>query len=134
MDTIQIRAHHLLCIQGFQGHGYSADFVSNMTQVIKDLKYHNREIEITSECDVICRNCPYNKKEVCIKNSDSAVKLNEMDTKVLRKLGLKKGIKVKFEDALSLIKKMFKKPDIQDICKDCSWNDKCLLVSSYENL
>jgi hypothetical protein len=33
-DPIWIRAHHLLCVQGFQGYGYSPDFEQHMGSVV----------------------------------------------------------------------------------------------------
>ncbi|PIU52192.1 DUF1284 domain-containing protein, partial [Candidatus Desantisbacteria bacterium CG07_land_8_20_14_0_80_39_15] len=30
---MKIRAHHLLCVLGFQGLGYSPEFIKKMTQV-----------------------------------------------------------------------------------------------------
>lgn len=130
-NILKIRAHHLLCMQGFQGYGYSEDFVDNMQQVIKHINSSpEQKIEIISDCDIICSKCPYNKKEVCTKNSDSAAKLKDMDMNVLKKLELKKSEKIKSKDILSLIKTKLKKSDIENICKDCSWKDKCLLVSS----
>ncbi len=36
-SIINIRAHHLLCLQGFQGYGYSQDFVRNMAEIIKKI-------------------------------------------------------------------------------------------------
>lgn len=120
-------------MQGFQGYGYSEGFVTNMNKIIRDLN-SSLELEIISECDVICSKCPNNKNEVCTKTADSALKIKDMDRKVLRKLGLKESGKINFNDVLSLIKIKLKKSDIDDICIDCDWKDKCLFIKSYENL
>ena len=32
-EPIRIRAHHLLCMQGFQGYGYNKTFTENMTHI-----------------------------------------------------------------------------------------------------
>ena len=34
---ITLRGHHLLCIQGYQGYGYSEKFTDNMDNIIEDL-------------------------------------------------------------------------------------------------
>ena len=112
-DTIKIRAHHLLCMQGFQGYGYSQNFITNMAQVIKDLKSPNQQIEIISECDVICSHCPHKKKGVCENNPGSAVKLENMDRQILKKLGLRKGERIKARDILTTIKTKLKTYDIK---------------------
>jgi hypothetical protein len=130
LNTTKIRAHHLLCMQGFQGYGYTQDFVTNMAQVIKDINSpHDLEIEITTECDAICSHCPYNKEGVCEKNADSPTELKNMDIKVLKKLGLREGAKVKAKDIPSLIKRRLNDSDIEYICGNCEWKEKC-----YENL
>ncbi|MCK4904739.1 DUF1284 domain-containing protein [bacterium] len=128
-DTIKIRAHHLLCIQAFQGHGYSKDFVINMSKIIKDFKNPNREIEIIAECDAICLYCPYNIENICKKNADSLEKIKNMDMQVLKKSGLRNGAKVKAKDILLLLKTKLRGPYIEDICGDCEWKEKCLEVT-----
>jgi len=56
---LKIRAHHLCCIQGFQGYGYSPIFVANLRVVISDIKaFPSRPLELISECDVVCESCP----------------------------------------------------------------------------
>ena len=60
--SLKIRAHHLCCIQGFQGYGYSPVFVANMRAVISDLEAcPSTSLELVSECDVICLSCPKQK-------------------------------------------------------------------------
>lgn len=130
-DATKVRAHHLLCMQGFQGYGYSRDFVANMTQIIKNINSSpDLELEITAECDVICSCCPYNEKGVCEKNPDSAGKLSNMDKHVIKKLGLREGAKVKAKDIPSLLKTKLRGPDIEDVCGDCGWKEKCKAFSS----
>jgi hypothetical protein len=117
-------------MQGFRGYGYSEDFVANMEQVIKNINaFPEQEIEITSDCDIICSRCPYNRNDICEKKSDSAEKTKNMDMKTLKKLELTKTQKIKSKDISSLVKTKLKKSDIEDICGDCDWNEKCLLVN-----
>jgi hypothetical protein len=126
-DTMKIRAHHLLCMQGFQGYGYNEDFSENMSKVIKNLKSSpEQKIKIVTECDVICLYCPHNKKEKC-KNILSNWIIKRMDRKVLKKLGLEVGTNISAFSIFSLVNERFKTySDIQDICGDCKWNEKCL--------
>jgi len=128
LNLPRIRAHHLLCIQGFQGYGYSRNFAANMSQVIKDLNSNpDMEVEVIDECDVICSQCPHNKEEICQKNPDSALKAKDIDNRVLKKLGLKNGISGRARDYFSLVNKNLKNVlDVQDVCGDCDWKEKCL--------
>ena len=61
---MKIRAHHILCMQGFQGHGYSEEFSQNMSEVIEYLKSNQEQIiEITDDVDVVCKYCPHKKNK-----------------------------------------------------------------------
>ena len=128
---MRIRAHHLLCMQGFQGHGYSRDFIDNMSRVITDTKSNpDLLIEVIEECDEVCLACPHNKEDVCLREKDSQKKVSDMDRQVLEKLGLKKGERVRAGDIFSLTDGKFKNTDIEEICGDCDWKATCLFISS----
>lgn len=128
LSTVKIRAHHILCMQGFCGYGYSQDFVNNIAQVIKDINSSPElEVEIIAECDVICSHCPYNSGGVCQKRSNSVQRVGDMDLRVLRKLELKEGAKGRAKDIFSLVNTTLRNISyIQDICGDCNWKEKCL--------
>ena len=135
LDLYEIRAHHLLCIQGFQGFGYNQNFVTNLTKVIKDINsYPNLKVKIIDTCDVICSCCPYKKGDFCQKEITSAQKIKNIDLLVLKKLGLKKGVTYKIREVNHLIDLQLKNiSDVQDICGDCQWKKKCLWFTSRDN-
>ena len=54
---MELRAHNLLCIQGFVGKGYSPEFVANMTRVIESLG-NDAPVTVTASPDVLCSACP----------------------------------------------------------------------------
>lgn len=125
---MKIRAHHLLCMQGFQGYGYTQDFIDNMAGIIKNINSNpDLKIEITDECDAICSGCPHNVNGICHQEPDSPGKVRNLDLQVLQKLGLPRGSKVKAEDVFSLANTKIRNiSDIQDICGRCEWKEKCL--------
>ena len=126
--TMRIRAHHLLCIQGFQGRGYSKDFIDNMRTVIKKIKLEP-EIEIIDSGDVICSSCPHNENGRCQKKPNSVQRVKNMDLQVLKKIGLNKGAKVKTKNIFSLVNKKFKYiSDTKEICDDCEWKGECFWI------
>ena len=50
--VLNIRAHHFLCMQGFQGYGYSETFVMNMTKIIKAIKENTEcHIKLIASCE-----------------------------------------------------------------------------------
>jgi len=119
-------------MQGFQGYGYSQDFVDNIAQVIKDINlFPDLEVEVIVKCDVICSYCPHNKEGVCQKRPNSVQRVRDIDLQVLRKLGLKEGAKVRAKDIFTLVNTALRNiSDIQDICAKCEWKEKCLWFSS----
>lgn len=44
-NPIYLRAHHLLCLQGYQGYGYDEKFKKNMDKVFYQLNIHNNNIK-----------------------------------------------------------------------------------------
>ena len=63
---MQLRPHHLLCIQKFTGHGYDEPFTQHMTSIVSALKSHPQtEITVTQGCDDLCQRCPNNHSGTC---------------------------------------------------------------------
>jgi hypothetical protein len=98
---LKIRAHHLCCIQGFQGYGYSPAFVANMRAVISDLEaLPSRPLRLITECDAICISCP-SKRECTIQESHLSRRIRQMDLVVLEKLRIEDGTVVNADEAFS---------------------------------
>jgi len=127
-SSIKIRAHHLLCVQGYQGYGYSDKFQANLERIIKLIcTVPNLEIEIIAEKDMICSYCPHTGEIDCQLDEDSAQKIQSMDLKVLEKLNIKEGIRDKAQNLVMLTNtKFITYYDIQEICGNCRWEEKCL--------
>ena len=51
---MNLRPHHLLCIQKFTGHGYNADFTAHMKTIVSELA-ENPQITVAQGCDDLCR-------------------------------------------------------------------------------
>lgn len=125
---MRIRAHHLLCMQGFQGYGYSEDFSKNMAEIVKTLKNSPKyKIEIITGSDVICACCPYNINEICQVNQGSHEEIMEMDIKILKKLRISEGSIFEAGEVFDITNKKLKTYfDMKEICGDCKWSEKCL--------
>ncbi len=105
---MKIRAHHILCMQGFQGYGYSALFSKNMSEIIIELKDNpDKDIKIITECDEICKCCPHKKHDIC-KNFISNFMIKILDKKVLKKLKIESGSSIKAKDIKSITNEVFK--------------------------
>jgi len=126
-ELLKIRAHHLCCIQGFQGYGYSPAFVANMRAVISDLEaLPSRLLKLVTVCDAICVSCP-SKRECTSQESVLSRRIRQMDLVVLEKLRIDDGTVVKADEAFRLINSKFNKAsDVEEVCGTCKWRQKCL--------
>lgn len=114
---IKLRGHHLFCLLGYRGMGYSPEFVENMTALHQSLRENPKIwIELVHGPDQLCEKCP-NKGDYHCENEE----IFTMDTAVLEKLGLQLGQRVQWAEIESCIKKHVVPSDIQTICKNCSW-------------
>jgi len=124
-DPIRIRPHHLLCIQGFQGYGYSQNFVSHMERVTLFLKSnpcHN--LQIVDKTDELCSRCPHDVDGKCIKGSIDEI--NNIDRLVAKKAKLDlKHIYTVFE-AFNTVNKNLNHDQVIALCSKCCWKSKCL--------
>jgi hypothetical protein len=62
--VLKVRAHHLLCMQGFQGSGYSPEFVENFIKILDQVheNFYETEFEVTDNIDPALTT-----KMVCVK-------------------------------------------------------------------
>lgn len=124
-DPIRIRAHHLLCMQGFQGYGYDDEFTRRMGEIIAFLESDPTQIiEITTEIDEICRVCPNLIGKQCVNDQD--YKINKMDVYVIKNSNFGEKRTISFERALEIVSHDLKLKDINIICENCVWTDICL--------
>ena len=70
MSKYLIRPHHMLCMQFFEGKGYSDGFVASMAAIKEKLEKEDPQVEIVEGTDDVCKNCPHNMGGAC-ENEDS---------------------------------------------------------------
>ncbi len=120
--SLEIRAHHLLCILGFRGLGYSQEFIVKMGKVVKELDTNATfPITVIAECDVICVSCPHNKSNKCLKEADSEVTVKNRDLEVLQRLGFEVGAQMPAAEAWTRIREKLTLRDVAEICQGCEW-------------
>ena len=135
---IRLRAHHLLCLQGYQGYGYDERFKENLEKKLNILKNDNTKVILTSSPDDLCKKCPNLKDNICIGNSKSLSesfenndKIVKKDLSILKEIKLEKNRKYSFKDLTKIVNNVFsKRNDLKDICTNCQWTDKCLWYQS----
>ena len=123
MAELLIRGHHLLCIQGFRGLGYSIDFVENMTKIAKDFRNLESDfpVKVISGLDDACTACPNRGVRICEANAGSNKHVIEMDQKVIKHLNLVTWKNYQKSELLKLIAEKIEANDLDYLCKGCSW-------------
>ena len=120
---LQLRAHHLLCLHGFRGLGYSPQFVENMWLVKNRIERDsNLLIELTDTPDAICAACPHLVGGLCHrKGSESEARLRSMDREVLNRLGFQPGHRAPCHQLVALVQQRIAPADLTSICAGCQW-------------
>lgn len=113
----KLRGHHLFCLLGYRGMGYSEEYVENMTRLHQTLRdYPNTLIHLVNGPDQLCEKYPNSSVYHCQDNS-----IYERDAAILEKMGLKIGQILSWKDIESCIQKFVVPSDVQVICETCAW-------------
>ncbi len=132
---LRISAHHLLCILGFRGLGYSQEFIAKMGKVVEKLSSNSTLlITVIAECDIICASCPHNKGNKCLKRADSERKVKPRDLEVLQRLGFEVGAQMPAGKAWARIREKLTVKDVAEICRDCEWLELGYCAEGLERL
>ncbi len=122
MQTIKLRPHHLLCAVGFQGKGYSPNFVRNFKKIMAELNGENGDaimIEIVGRTDDVCAPCPHKRDALCV-TQDKISQLDNAHTKVLQ---ITPGQQFTWGEAKKLIKEKMTLANFHQACDGCSWKE-----------
>lgn len=126
-----LRAHHLLCLKGFQGYGYDEEFTKNMTCINSKRKQDETTVTLTSSPDDICSACPNLIDNVC-ENSQQNEAVVSMDMEVLKKID--HSHEYNAMKLFEIIDEIFNtKESVSRICFDCKWHEKCLFYQKLSN-
>lgn len=129
---VQIRGHHLLCLQGYQGYGYSQRFVDNLNKILDQIHANpDLIIEVTAQNDSICLVCPFAGLIQCNKSPDSEYTARAMDLHVLQKIHCSENTRGPALHFIERVNDVFStKATLQALCGDCQWQTKCLWFQS----
>ena len=117
VTTIKLRGHHLLCLLGYRGKGYSDAFCANMTEIYETLRLHpETRIEVIEGPDDICQAFPKDQHPHC---HDGSIYLK--DTEVAARLGLGVGETDSWSNVCERVNRSVQPEDIRTICANCRW-------------
>lgn len=115
--AIRLRGHHLLCLLGYRGKGYSEGFCANMTNVYETLRgAPDTPIELIGGPDDICAAFPSDQPAHC-ENAG----VYEKDRAILAQLGLTVGNSLSWADVCERVRMRVQPEDISGLCADCRW-------------
>lgn len=118
-----IRPHHGLCLQFFEGKGYSGGFTAHMDKIKKTLESQEEtEVFLTVAADTICECCTNRKGKDCIQDE----KVDMYDRKVLEACGVQGETSLPWKEFAELVRqKIILTGRRADICPDCQWKEIC---------
>jgi hypothetical protein len=121
--SLVLRGHHLLCVHGFRGMGYSPDFVEKMRGIVEQIRDDRVDfpIKVVAALDDTCSVCPNKGKTTCEASEGSNEHVLSMDHKVIHQLGLIDGAIYNKSFLVQLTAEKVKPGDLDYICKGCSW-------------
>ncbi len=130
---MKFRPHHFLCTLGFQGKGYSSEFVENFQQIADRLRGSGGEdvvIEVVGQTDSICAPCPNRRETACT----SQQKIETLDRAHQQVLGLEVGQTLTWGEALDRIAGQVEVEDFHRICEPCSWKSLGICEAALKSL
>lgn len=116
---IKLRGHHLFCLIGFRGMGYSEAYATNMKKVHAQLRSApHTPFQLIEGADDLCAKFPCNEPYHC-----DAARVAEQDQKFLEKLQLQIGDVVTWADVERRVQTLVTQQVIHEVCFDCQWRE-----------
>lgn len=122
-NPIRVRAHTLLCLQGFRGEGYSAAFIENMAAIHQRLADDpSQRVEIIAAPDAMCGACPHLLTTGCaLHGAGLEHAMQAQDRDVLARLELHEGDRLTWAEILDRIRMSLTGESLTNICGQCQW-------------
>lgn len=120
-DSINLRAHHGMCLAFFKGKGYSNTFTVHMQKIL-DKMQENPKLRIVAEGDIICSRCPNLQNGIC----NTPEQVEKYDREVLLQCGISENEEICWEEFSKRIEeKILLTGQREEICGDCQWSELC---------
>ena len=129
---MKLRAHHLICVFGWRGEGYSEEFTENFNDIITKLG-DSAPVELVGGVDDLCAACPKRA------TGDSGVEVScaadptAIDGRVLDYIGLEIGHVYSFGHLLEIVRERIAPSTLATICRGCVWESKGWCAAGLES-
>lgn len=117
---LKFRPHHFMCTLGFEGKGYSDEFVANYSKIAEQLRGplgDQTEIEVVNQTDSICAPCPHRREALC----ETQEKITKLDNAHAEILNLIPGEVLTWQEAKQRIKNSMTLERFHAACEPCAW-------------
>lgn len=130
-EILNLRAHHLLCLPGYEGKGYDGAHKTSWDTVSERLKEHpDTFVRIVDGKDDLCKNCPNAKGVNGIKCN--AGFLSTLDDKVKDMLFLKTGLVLTWNQLMERVYAIMNKDNHKELCGNCEWRRAGLCEDTFD--
>lgn len=117
---MRLRAHHLLCLLGFRGLGYSPEFVANLSAIHHRLRRCPEEhVAVVDGADAICSACPHLVEDggACARGDGPETR----DRAVLERLRSQSGECGSWSAWQRRLAASFDAEALAQVCAGCGW-------------
>lgn len=118
---LRYRPHHFLCTLGFQGKGYSDEFVRGFSSIAERLREapggDDESILVVEHTDSICAPCPNRRGEKC----ETEEKIQTLDRAHMSILGLVPGEEITWGEAKRRLASRMSLDTFEQACEPCAW-------------
>lgn len=112
----RLRGHHLLCLLGYRGVGYSLEYVANMIRLHQTLRTApETEVLLVAGPDDLCEKFPKFQTYHC-----EDANIYERDAAILEKLNLQVGQIFPWTELQQRIGETIVSSDVANLCTTCS--------------
>jgi uncharacterized protein len=123
MQEMILRGHHVLCVHGFRGMGYSPDFVKKMTEIVAAVRddSYTFSIRVVEGLDEACGACPNRGDGVCGSSPVSDDNVKKLDRRIMSHIGLIHGETIDKTELVRRTAESVRPEHLDELCRGCSW-------------
>lgn len=135
-NKIELRPHHLMCVHGFRGKGYSPEYVANFWKIFDRLKSDDSEfVEVIQGPDDICRPCPNNFEGKCTPSGIiDEPRIRSLDDAFQKSLSVQIGEKISWNEVKTRIVENISDEVFEKNCAPCAWKKLGYCKEALEDL
>lgn len=134
-EWLQLRPHNILCLQGWQGMGYSPEFTLNMDRIWHHLQDHPETLVVLAPGpDQLCRACPLNGPAGCQHDVAEGQWITAHDSATLARTGLAFYQPYPWQHIEHTIARSFTGAMLAGFCARCAWQPLGVCAAGIDRL